>query len=280
MLIRSKGKTIIVATPSDLHVGSTVALSPPEVQLDDGGTYLASKVQRYILQGWNDYWAEIDGQVKDHKAKLYVIVVGEACEGVHHGTTQIFSHNKAVQRVAALELLDPVAQKADKLWIVRGTEAHSGKSANEDEAIARDLGAIKNDILGTWSWWSLRLIASKVRLFLAHHPRTKGWMPHTEDSAASRMSFMMSSRWLSAERALPDLAVFGHVHYYADSGRAHKPRVIYLPGWQLATSFVHRLGSSYEYDLKPMGGIYFICKDGSYTIHEHLFIGEEDPWNE
>ena len=91
---------------------------------------------------------------------------------------------------------------------------------------------------------------------------------------------MMAARWLQASRTLPDVAVFGHVHYFADSGKAHKPRVIYMPGWQLATSYIHRLGSSYEHGLKPMGGVYFVCQGGSYTVNEWLFTGEEDPWTE
>lgn len=273
-------KVTVVAVVSDLQIGSTVALCPPEVELDDGGTYMPSKPQRWFLQCWNDYWRVVHNEVEKNNAGLWVIINGECCEGDHHGTAQIFSRNMADQRRAAIELIDPVAQRADKLFIVRGTEAHSGKSANQDEEIAKDLDAVKNEKRDTWSWWSLKLAASGVRFFFAHHPRTAGWLPHTEDSAASRMSTMIATRWLKAGRALPDVAVFGHVHYFADSGKAHRPRVIYMPGWQIATSYVHRLGSSYEYDLKPVGGVYFVCRDGNYTINEKLFLGDEDPWVE
>jgi len=50
VLGRRKRDTVIVAVVADTHPNSTVGLCPPEVELDDGGTYHASKAQRWLWE--------------------------------------------------------------------------------------------------------------------------------------------------------------------------------------------------------------------------------------
>ncbi|HKB55397.1 MAG TPA: hypothetical protein VKD22_15470, partial [Ramlibacter sp.] len=49
---RSNPDTTLIAIESDKHAGSTVALMPPEVPLDDGNTITANKAQ---LWAWEKY---------------------------------------------------------------------------------------------------------------------------------------------------------------------------------------------------------------------------------
>ena len=48
-------RPLILRVTSDLHAGSTVALCPPKVQLDDGGKYEASKAQLWLWECWLDF---------------------------------------------------------------------------------------------------------------------------------------------------------------------------------------------------------------------------------
>ena len=68
----------------------------------------------------------------------------------------------------------------------------------------------------------------------------------------------------------PRLAVFGHVHYYADSGQdAVNPiRVLYGPSWQLPYSFIHRIGRGMIPN--EVGAVWLTCADGEYEIKPWL----------
>ena len=67
----------------------------------------------------------------------------------------------------------------------------------------------------------------------------------------------------------PRLAMFGHVHYYADSGMdgVNPIRVVYGPSWQLPYSFIHRIGRGMIPE--KVGAVWVTCHDGSYDV---------DPW--
>ena len=64
----------------------------------------------------------------------------------------------------------------------------------------------------------------------------------------------------------PLLAMFGHVHYYADSGAdAVNPiRVVYAPSWQLPYSFIHRIGRGMIPN--EVGAVWIKCHAGAYEL--------------
>lgn len=245
-----------------------MALCPPEVQRDDGDTWLPSKAQLWIRQCWTGFWEHVYNGTKESNAKLYVVVNGECCEGVHHGTQQIITPNMEIQRAAAAELLEPIAKRADRFFVVRGTEAHSGKSASEDEAVAADLGAEKGEETGAYSWWHLELEASGVHVTFDHHATTYGWRPWTEQPAAARQSAIVLNECAQRGEVPPHVCVYGHGHYLADSGQYTRPRVFYTPGWQLRTAYSHRRGGGHR--IRPIGGLLLICQDGLF---------KPDPWD-
>jgi hypothetical protein len=237
-----------------------VALCPAEIRRDDGDTWLPSKAQLWIRQCWADYWQHVYNRVSEHKARLYVVVNGECCEGVHHGTQQIVTANMKTQRAAAIELLEPVVKEANKFFVVRGTEAHSGRSASEDEAIAADLGAEKGEETGACSWWHLELTAEGVHHSFDHHATVYGWRPWTEKAAAARQSAIVQSECAERGEVPPHICTYSHGHYFADSGLGTRPRVIYTLGWQLQTAYAHRRGGGHR--IRPIGGMIYVCQDG------------------
>ncbi len=123
---------------SDTHINSTVALAPPTLQLDDGGVYHASRPQRWLWDCWNDFarrCARMDG-------KKILILNGDLAElDTKRRSIQLISFNKATIQRLVLESLSPLIDIADVVIVIRGTPAHSGKSAWIEEAIANDLAA-------------------------------------------------------------------------------------------------------------------------------------------
>ena len=96
-------------------------------------------------------------------------------------THQIITRNDATLLRIAVSTLKPALEWADAIYVVRGTEAHVGKSAEMEEALAYDIGAEKDGELH--SHWHLRAVAGGVRMDIAHHA-TMGGMPWTERNAA------------------------------------------------------------------------------------------------
>src|SRR5690606_19020550 len=118
------GLRTTVAVVGDTHAGSTVAVCPPVIDLDDGGQYAASKAQRWLWQCWGDYWDRVDRERGD---RLIVVLNGDLIDGDHHNTSQIASRNPNAQAAALDAILAvPLALKPDKIFVVRGTAAHVG----------------------------------------------------------------------------------------------------------------------------------------------------------
>ena len=108
---------------SDLHLNSTVGLSLNNVHLDDGGTYVANKSQQWLLNNFYKFISEaklLDGD------KIYVIN-GDLIDINTHSDYQLITKNKATVIRHAVDLLRLVIEPKDKLFIIRGTEAHVGE---------------------------------------------------------------------------------------------------------------------------------------------------------
>lgn len=255
--------TTIVAVVSDLHCNSTVALSPPLIELDDGGQYKASKAQRWIWRRWLSYWAEV--AQRREGSRLVIVLNGELADDNHHPTTQLITRNPADMLKLSAEALAPalsLLQEGDSLFVTRGTEAHSGPSAHLDETIAQDIGATgpAEEIA---SHWRLRLSIEGVRFDIAHHPPGgDGRLPWTRGNFANRLAAMAVFECASSGERAPHLLVRGHVHRPDDSYDRFAVRALVLPSWQLTTSYGHRIGG----DPLPIGGLIVTCDRGRFVV--------------
>ena len=89
-------KTAIIIT-SDQHIGSTVALCPPRVPLDDGGTYVASPGQRWLWQGWLEFIQYAKDLAQGYKP--IAVFNGDLAElDTKRRTNQLINPNKAWRR--------------------------------------------------------------------------------------------------------------------------------------------------------------------------------------
>jgi hypothetical protein len=271
---RKRPAAVVVAVVADTHINSTVGLCPPAVNLDDGGTYQASEAQMGLWRAWNSYWERVDELAKGHT--LYVVVNGDAVEGFHHGSTQVVSANEADQDRMALEIFEPVARKAARLFFVRGTPAHAGKSAGREEMLAKDLGAEPDEVTGTASWWHLPLMAEGVLFSFAHH-RRQTTLPWTHGGAANRLAAQTVYAYATSGDRRPDVVVRSHGHRFDESSRLHPVKVVFTPAFCLATEFVHRIAPD---ALADVGGLIFTCREGAFEWEPVRFPPRRrKPWS-
>ena len=247
-----------VVVVSDMHVNSTVGLCPAYVNLDDGGTYLPSKPQKVILKAFHDFC----DKSLDTKEPIILILNGDLVEDGNKGT-QVISRNKATIMSMAVDVISPLIDKAEKVFVIRGTEYHTGNSGELEESIAQDFDNAVPSKKGTASWWHLRTKISNVRFDVSHHINM-GNLPWTEKNAANKLSDILMYRYVEWKEALPDIAIRSHVHRVSDSGLNKMIYSITQPCWCTATAFVHRIGAS---NAKPhIGGMIIDCDNGKYNV--------------
>ena len=266
----------LLVLTGDLHVNSTVALCPPKVELDDGGVYHASDKQLWIYERWVEFWNLAERLQREHKCKVTTVINGELADDNYHSTTQLISKHTGDMAKASLLLLEPVAEFSDELIVTRGSEAHSGRNASLDNALARSLGATR-DSQGQHARWLYRGVVEGVRLDVAHHPGTGHARPWTKGADANRLAQMVMARYVQREMLPPHLAIRGHNHKPSDSYDNHPTRAIILPSWQLDTSFGHRLGG----DFLPIGGMLLLVEDARIVLeHKHIVDWPFTDWSD
>ena len=272
----SKDRPVVLAITSDQHCGSTVALCPPKVTLDDGGEYHASKAQRWLWERWQAYWEQVEQTRRRLGAHLIQVFNGDLTEGDHHKTTQILSGNPTAQAAvvnAAMKV--PLALKPDGIVGIRGTEAHVGPSAAFEERIflglKKDGWPVRVDEeTGNASHWHWTFEHQGVRLDIAHHGKF-GSRPSTKMNTVIALAFDIFTRAHIDGRQHPHLAVRSHMHQFGDTGTSYPTRLIQMPAWQLATAYIHRLNPG---AIADVGGIIVTIDRGQLTVEPVIYRPE------
>lgn len=269
-------RPVVLAITSDQHCGSTVALCPPKIQLDDGGEYHASKAQLWLWDRWQAFWQYAEQVRRRHDAYFIQIYNGDLTEGDHHKTTQILSGNPTAQASVVNAVLKvPLALKPDGIVGIRGTEAHVGPSAAFEERIflglKKDGWPVRVDeVTGNASHWHWTFAHQGVRLDIAHHGKF-GSRPSTKMNTVIALACDIFTRAAIDGRDYPHLAVRSHMHQFGDTGSAYPTRLIQMPAWQLATAYIHRLNPG---AIADVGGIIVTIADGKLTVEPVLYRPE------
>ena len=270
----------IVVCFGDLHCGSTVGLCPPEgIELDDGGLYIPNKAQLWLWDNWEKAWDKIKSvKRKNKKAKLHLILNGDAVDGDHHRTTQIATAHEGVHVGCAIESLRvPLALKPDSLHILRGTSAHVGRAGGLEEGMGKALKeqrwpVVEDPDTGTVTSYTRTLKFGSLRFDIKHHGRM-GRRAHTKGPYIRWAAQDIFFNYMMDGDKAPDIAIRSHFHQFADSGKIHKvkTRLVALPAWQLATEYVHRVAES----LADIGLVWFEIDDNDdYNMKSVLFKPE------
>ena len=262
-------RPILLVVESDLHGGSTVAPCPPRVRLDDGGVYEASRLQNWLREQREDYYRRVAHLQRDHKAEMWYISNGDACEGNHHNSTQAVSGNPEAQAYTLDHLMRPVlALHPTRRFIVRGTEAHVGPSGASEEALARSLKAERDTDSGTWSWWDLTLDIHGTIHNFQHHGKMGGRLN-------LKLNVMIAGAWeifnehASRGWTVPQVAWRSHLHRYGDTHDAAPVRLIQTPAWQAKTAYAYKVAANSLSDVGAMSCL--VQPDGTTMIQKYLY---------
>lgn len=267
-------KTVLVAV-SDMHINSTVALCPPVVNLDDGGTYHANRTQRWLWQCWQDFWRYADETYPAAEFRRIAIVNGDLGElDTKRRSIQVITVNKATIQNICIDTLRPLTDWAQAVYIVRGTAAHTGKSAWLEEAIAGDLdNTVRETPDGAASWWHIRSVCEGVRLDIAHHA-SMGGLPWGKVNAASRLAAKIVWQYvIQHKQPAPHLVLRSHNHTAVNS-EVEDTEVWFTPAWTTLTEHGYRSG--FENDLAQIGGVFVECEGGRAKVYNRLYKPEKE----
>lgn len=230
---------------SDLHCGSTRALLPPGLLDEDGREMRLHKVQDWLWARWTEFceWAH-----RESGGEYDMVVLGDAIEGVHHRGGQVVSTDTGIHTAIAEHTLAPLTEHASQVWMVRGTEAHVGRSAEAGLALA--IGGEKNRDEDTYSFDRLNLSVNGCNVTLAHH------FPASTRIAlyATQLGVQLAEAQAQAARhgeEIPHVVVGAHRHthgIYTDS----RGMAITTPPWQLLTRFGYKV---VPYATPTVGGV-------------------------
>jgi len=233
-------KNLVVV--SDLHCGDQMGLCPAVVGLDGGGDYGTSSFQRGVMEWWNEFWGEWVPRVTQGEP-FAVAVNGDAMDGRHHGAVHQITQNLADQQKIAEAILRPIVDLCEgRFYMIRGTEAHTGQSAENEENLAGKLGAIQ-DAEGLHARNELWIRVGKALCHLMHHIGTTSSSAHEASAVNAELSaeYVEAARW---GHEPPDFVIRSHRHRCIvvdlDSSKGYAAGIV-TPGWQGKTPFSYRI---------------------------------------
>jgi hypothetical protein len=269
----SKNRVII----SDLHCGCQFGLCPPEIKLDGGGIYRASPLQIAIWENWESFWNEWVPQVT-HNEPYSVIVNGDTQDGVHHRSTTQISHNLSDQQNIAEACLRPIINKCDgQMYIIRGTEAHVGQSAENEERLARSLGVIPDDN-GNYSRFELWIRTGGILCHIMHHIGSCGSAAYESTAVHKELteSFVEAGRWGDEP---PQIVVRSHRHRCSEvripamkNGETCYSISFTTAGWQGKTPFTFKIPGARISQPQVGGSLIRVGDEEVHTRHKYWRI--------
>lgn len=263
---------------SDLHCGCRVGLCPNgPIHLDDGGEYTPSENQKKVWSAWETFWGEWVPEVC-HGEQFAVVVNGDALDGVHHGSkTQVSQNHSDQQRIAKM-VLEPIRDLCEgRLFMIRGTEAHVGQSAEYEEMLAEHLEAIPSKT-GQRSHYELWLRVGNGLVHIMHHIGTSG-SQHYEGTAITKELtelYTEAGRW---RHDPPDVVVRAHRHRHFEVRVPTKLGYgisFTTAAWQLKTPFAFKVAGA-RITTPQIGGS--VIRQGDtdlYTRHKVWDIGRPE----
>ena len=235
-----------VVVVSDTHCGCQMGLCPPDgAKMDGGGRYSPSRLQLKMWGWWEEFWGDFVPHATSGEP-FVVVHNGDVIDGVHHGSTTQFSHNLHDQSECAETILNPVVEKCDgRYYQVRGTEAHVGQSAVEEEILAKSVGATPNEE-GQHARWELWLNMYGHLVHFLHHIGTTSSAAHEASAVNAELTseFTEAARWGDKP---PSVIVRSHRHRSIEirlpitDGYA---TATVTPAWQLKTPFAFKVAGS------------------------------------
>lgn len=225
---RSAATPRLLFVGSDFHFGSKVALFPPGQRDAEGAEIGINPIQQWLWECWQEGNRWVDE--KAGKSPYVWIFNGDLTEGRHHGGKQIVSQDTGDHIDPAIIALWPLAKKAARTFVVKGTECHVEEY---ESTIGKVIGAEKNPETGRCSFDRL-LLRMCGRLITARHHFPATTRAYLE---ASQHSIQLGNMALESHRhglEVPSILLGAHRHrmgHYSDG----KMLSVVTPAWQALT---------------------------------------------
>ena len=243
-----------LAVVSDLQAGSIYGMLPPNFITAEGIPKLQNAGQIYLWECWIDF----SERLKEFKPDA-IIMNGDAIDGRQRKqeATELSLNLVSDQVRAAIDCLKVLKKKAPsaKWYFTRGTAYHVGQAGQDEEEVAKSLGAEKYWSVGTGVYVKevLWLNIDGVIIEAAHHIGvSQGFYRLTQLDKEMQWSAMAAK---DDTKGVPkaDLLIRSHVHNFQHAEHASKQGLV-TPCWQLQTTFM-RKNSTYRM-LPDIGGVF------------------------
>jgi len=238
----------------DLHAGDKFSVCPPTVELLDGPTYQASLLQQHIYKHWAYCVEEWLPYVSGGK-KFDVIFMGDVIEGIHHRATHQVSHNIVDHHAIFMLLVNMFIKKVNKIYIVRGTEAHDSVSNNEVEKLGRYLDSYHAN--GNYTHYEINYLLGDKKINCMHHISV-GNRSNSELTALAAEVHELMNECTKWNVMPPDCVIRGHRHRHArlafPKENGHIEAFVSCV-WQAKTPFAYKTLGRVKF---PHFGMHFI----------------------
>jgi hypothetical protein len=227
----------IVAVFADLHILSTVGLMPPSFKTTHGLVINQSPIQKWLWSCYDDACSQLVDIAGDHP--FDIVFNGDVFEGRHHRSTEVATLDSTDDVPAGIEVVGPIAKRANRKFMVRGTECHVG---NKELSLAAALGFYENPESGDPIFDRLPIDLNGVRHLFRHHIST-AMRPYLE---ASALSVHLAEEQLEAARnyeVVPRVVVGAHRHRHGMYSNGTE-MMIACPPWQALTRHGHKVVSA------------------------------------
>ena len=266
---------------SDLHCGCKMGLLPEGVVLDCGDEAKQNALQKVTWAWWQSFWNEWVPNVT--KGEPYSVVFnGDTMDGRHHESVTQVSQNLADQQEIAEAVIKPIRDLPNvdgRIYIVRGTEAHVGTSAENEQKLAKLLQIKQNRVNGEYARNELWMQVGRGLVHFAHHVGTTGGMAY-ESSAIMKELVEAFNESARCRIQPPDVVARSHRHRHIEI-RVPTERTYGISfctaGWQGKTPFAYKVAGGRQ-SLPQFGGS-LIRDDGEevYTRHKTWFVKRSAP---
>ena len=274
-IIEEKTSVDQIVFIGDPHCGSRLGLCPPKKIRMDSGTYIEpSPNQCKMWEKFDYFWKE--WVPERTKGKPFVIgFMGDICDGHPHNSKTSFSDNINDQKHIALEALASVIEQSVGVFAVSGTEAHTGKSGEDEENIMEFLneqtGKVYQSKEGRYApheWWIKIGGEDGALIHMMHHIGITG-SSHARTTAITKevMELIIAAQKWGEQH--PDIVVRAHRHTSCKVGiPSSRGDVIgfITPAWQLKTPYAYKVIGG-RTDLPEIGGGYAKAGD---VIHHYV----------
>jgi hypothetical protein len=229
---------------------------PPGFVGSDDREVLLNDGQKYLWECWLHLCNEVS------KVKIDAVVHnGDMVDGkqeIQRGTELCIAINGDQAEAAEVAMRKLMKHAGNPtLYCIQGTEYHDQKGGREAEAVAKGLGALPFNGLGTgkYSRDCLDLEIDGVVLDFCHHIQGAGGLYRGTPTDREGIFSALAGKDGKAPKA--DAVFRSHLHYFVHTEHASK-HIAIVPCWQLQTRFMRKLS---RYKMLPDIGALLVTVD-------------------